>query len=143
MIGKIEDQVEIDWRLSGGTISTIICPISEKIRWTHLCSDRNLFFNMYEEQRHSSIFYPGASDSASKSVRGNDDDDDDDSDDEDISDAEKAKRRLKRTTAKYERSTGETMSSTRLIHDPLAVIAERGVPDDYADAGGSGELGNT
>ena len=36
---------------------------------------------------------------------------------------------------------GEMVSSTRLIHDPLAVIAERGVPDDFPDAAGNGELG--
>ena len=37
---------------------------------------------------------------------GDGDDDDDDDSDDDVSDAERAKRRLKRTTAKYQKSTG-------------------------------------
>ena len=49
-IGKDWGQAKTESRLSRGPqinpISTIICPISEEIRWKHLCSDRNLLIKV-------------------------------------------------------------------------------------------------
>ena len=50
MIGNDRELNEYQHRALGRSwiipISKIICPISEEIRWTHLCSDWNLFLNI-------------------------------------------------------------------------------------------------